>query len=67
MATVMAEDDAQSGRGRDLPAPKLLLRRPGALELFAAPSKTAGQQGPAELNSEEGFPSTDASVTEWST
>lgn len=49
----------------DPPLPKILLRRPGALELFKAPSKADGE-GLKDLCIEEGFPEVDASSTEWS-
>lgn len=49
----------------DPPLPKILLRRPGTLELFKGPSKADGE-GLQDLCIEEGFPEIDASSTEWS-
>lgn len=64
----MAEDSgAAAPAGSDAPPPKILLRRPGALELFAGPSKEDGAEKPADLRIVEGgFPEVDASSTEWS-
>lgn len=45
----------------DLPVPKIMLRRPGKLELFTGPSKSN-----EDLRIDEGFPEVDASQTEWS-
>lgn len=45
----------------DLPAPKIMLRRQGKLELFTGPSKSN-----EDLRVDEGFPEVDASQTEWS-
>lgn len=51
----------------ELPPPKILLRRPGTLELFRGPSKDVGDEVQKDLQAEEGFPAgLDATITEWS-
>ena len=60
-----------TGAEAEAPPPKILLRRPGTLELFGGPSKEdadgATKEKPADLAAESGFPEVDASSTEWST
>eukprot|EP00903_Cladosiphon_okamuranus_P016168 g14921.t1 len=57
-----------SGADAELPPPKILLRRPGTLELFRGPSKDHGAEKdkPGDLTIEPGFPELDTSSTEWS-
>lgn len=57
-----------TGAEAEVPPPKILLRRPGTLELFGGPSKEDGEdkEKPADLTIEPGFPEVDASSTEWS-
>lgn len=64
----MAEASATAGGTEAAaPLPKILLRRPGTLELFGGPSKEDGAEKPADLAIEgDGFPEVDASSTEWS-
>lgn len=63
----MAEEKSgAAGAGAEVPPPKILLRRPGTLELFRGPSKEDGKEEPADLAIEPGFPEVDASSTEWS-
>lgn len=63
----MAEDSAAAKAAvSEAPPPKILLRRPGTLELFGGPSKEDGADKPADLRIEDGFPEVDASSTEWS-
>lgn len=65
----MAEDNAaaKAAASEEAPPPKILLRRPGTLELFGGPSKEDGADKPADLRIEgDGFPEVDASSTEWS-
>lgn len=64
-----SEDPASAsalGNTTHLMVPKILLRKPGALELFKAPPKDVGEEQLRDLEVEQGFPSLDASVTEWS-
>lgn len=64
----MAENNAAAKAAMsEAPPPKVLLRRPGTLELFGGPSKEDGAaEKPADLRIEDGFPEVDASSTEWS-
>lgn len=64
----MAENSGSAApAASDAAPPNILLRRPGALELFAGPSKDDGAEKPADLRvAEGGFPEVDASSTEWS-
>lgn len=55
-----------SPTAKDPPVPKILLRRPGTLELFRAPPRDVGEKQLRDLELEEGFPALDATVTEWS-
>lgn len=62
----MASAAATAAGTEETPPPKILLRRPGTLELFGGPSKEDGAEKPADLAIEDGFPEVDASSTEWS-
>lgn len=59
-----------AGAEAEVPPPKILLRRPGTLELLGGPSKEdadgADKEKPADLTIEPSFPEVDASSTEWS-
>lgn len=61
-------DGPAAGAEAEAPPPKILLRRPGTLELFGGPSKEedGGAEKPGDLTIEPGFPEVDASSTEWS-
>lgn len=65
MAQAGDANEAATAERAELPLPKILLRRPGKLELFKGPSKADGDTL-KDLCFEEGFPEVDASSTEWS-
>lgn len=52
----------------NLPIPQILLRCPGKLQLFRAPSREEADEGPKNdlTAAEKGLPELDASMSEWS-
>ena len=65
MAQAGEDKAATTAERMELPLPKILLRKPGSLELFKGPSKADGNEL-QDLCVDEGFPEVDASSTEWS-